>query len=340
MDLSKIPKHLKEKIDSIPLKPGVYKMKDIDGNIIYVGKSKTLKSRVKSYFYTDHEWSKLKLLVFHIHDIDFIVTDTHLEALILECALIKKLKPMYNSQLKNHKKYRYLKIDNFNRYKPITVVQERETENCFGPYRSKGMLDEIIKSFLNIYPIVKSQGTYEFTYKIFPESITRDTFENNKESLIEIFSSKECMLEFLSQIEKKMKDSASKYQFETASIYRDMQSYMKYLYDTNTSEHNQMNGKKVLMGEKIVNGYKIFYISDGRVILKKKFKTILKEAIEEFLDHARELEDKLTNMENEKRDLDFRSIVYTEIKDQTSKSVVFLEDNNYLEVFIEKLMRL
>lgn len=340
LGLAKIPVHLKEKIDSIPLKPGIYKMKDIDGNIIYVGKSKTLKSRVKSYFYTNHESSKLKLLVFHIHDIDYIVTDTHLEALILECALIKKLKPIYNSQLKNHNKYRYLKISNFNRFKPITVVQQREENNCFGPYRSKGMLDEVIKFFQNIYPIIRSQDTYDFTYKIFPETIKQDTFEKNKKSLIEIFSTKECMVQFLSQIETKMKEAASKCQFETASIYRDMQSHMKYLYDTNIAENNEMHGKKILLGEKIFDGYKIFYIYDGRVISKKKYKNIDKKDIEVFISYANKLEDKLSDLQNEKRDLDFKSIVYTELKDQESKAVVFLQEDNYLELFIDKLMEL
>lgn len=340
LNLSKIPKHLKEKIDSIPLKPGVYKMKDIEGNIIYVGKSKTLRSRVKSYFYNDHEWGKLKLLVFHIQDIDHIVTDTHLEALILECALIKKLKPIYNSQLKNHKKYRYLKINDFNRFKPLTIASEREGENCFGPYRSKGMLEEVIKFFQKIYPIRKSKNTYEFTYKIFPESIKEDTFEKNKESLVEIFTNTECKLEFLSQIEAKMMDAATNFQFETASIYRDMQSYMKYLSHTETSENIDLNGKQILMGEKIDDGYKVFYIAKGKVILKKKYKEVGKKVIEEFLDYAKMLEEKVEGINNEKRDLDFKSIVYAEIKDQESKSVVFLEEHNYLQVFIDKLKTL
>ncbi len=340
MNLSKIPKHLKEKIDSIPLKPGVYKMKDIEGNIIYVGKSKTLRSRVKSYFYTDHEWGKLKILVFHIQDIDYIVTDTHLEALILECALIKKLRPIYNSQLKNHKKYRYLKINAFNRFKPLSIVDEREGENCFGPYRSKGMLEEIVKFFQKIYPISKSKGMYEFTYKIFPEVIKEDTFEKNKESLVEIFTKRECMLEFLSQIEAKMMDAAENFQFETASTYRDMQGYMNYLHDTKTRESDELEGKNVLMGEKLDVGYKIFYISKGRIILKRKYKEISKCELEEFLANAKDLEGRVADIENEKRDLDFKSIVYSEIKNQESKAVVFIEDNNYIEVFIEKLLRL
>ena len=340
MNLSKIPKHLREKIDSIPLKPGVYKMKDIEGNIIYVGKSKTLKSRVKSYFYTNHESNKLKLLVFHIYDIDYIVTDTHLEALILECTLIKKLKPMYNSQFKNHKKYMYLKINDFNKLKPISIVEQREDANCFGPYRSKGILEEVIKFFQKIYPITKSEGIYKFTYKIFPENINEDTFEKNKENLIEVFSTNECMEKFLLQIETKMMDAAGNCQFETASIYRDIEGYMKYLYNTKSSEANDFEGRKILMGEKIDGGYKIFFISNGSIILKRKYQELLNYELEKFLADANDLEGRLLDMKNEKRALDFKSIVYGEIKDQESKTVVFLENDNYLKLFIDKLQSL
>ncbi|MCG8485564.1 MAG: GIY-YIG nuclease family protein [Clostridia bacterium] len=337
--MSRIPKHLKEKIDSMPQKPGIYKMKDNDGNIIYVGKSKTLKSRVKSYFYTEHEWSKLKMLIFNIQDIEYIETDTHLEALIMECELIKKLKPMYNNQLKNHKKYKYLKINKFNRYGPISITHERE-EDCFGPYRSKGMLEEVTKFFQNIYPITQSEGSYGFTYKIFPESMKKDSFENNKKNLTEIFSNKNCMQKFLSVIEEKMMNAASNNQFETASIYRDMQMHMKYLYNTGASEDNDLNIKKILVGEKIEEGYKLFYISNTRIIFKKKYKKINREAVEIFLLNAKEHEENVTSRVNEKRDLDFKTIIITEIEDQASKAVVYLKGNGDIDFFIEKLLTL
>ncbi len=96
-----IPEHLEERIKTIPEKPGVYRMKDKNGNILYVGKSKSLRSRVKSYFYGDHGQDKIKEMVSRIGDIDIITTDTHLEAQVLECELIKKLRPPYNRQIIN-----------------------------------------------------------------------------------------------------------------------------------------------------------------------------------------------------------------------------------------------
>ena len=112
-------------------------MKDRGGNIIYVGKSKNLKSRVKSYFYGDHNQQKIKQMVSRVHDIDIIPTDTHLEARVLECELIKRLKPLYNRQFKNDRGYVYLRIGDDSRSKPIAIVDEKTDDNCIGPYRSR-----------------------------------------------------------------------------------------------------------------------------------------------------------------------------------------------------------
>ena len=98
--------NLKEKIDNLPKTPGIYMMKDKYGDVIYVGKSKKLKERVKSYFVNSKNHSrKVKRMVKNIEDLDVILTDTELDALILECEMIKKIRPMYNQLLKNHENY-------------------------------------------------------------------------------------------------------------------------------------------------------------------------------------------------------------------------------------------
>src|SRR5690554_855055 len=112
---------IKEKLDQIPPLPGIYKMLDSRGNIIYVGKSMCLRKRVSSYFTGNHRWKKVEKLVFFTADIDYIVTDTHLEARLLECEMIKKLKPVFNSQMKNDNGYVYLKVESDSRYKVLSV---------------------------------------------------------------------------------------------------------------------------------------------------------------------------------------------------------------------------
>jgi excinuclease ABC subunit C len=100
------PLDLKEKVKQLPECPGVYLMKDFSGSIIYVGKSKNLKSRVGQYFQSSKNHPpKVVKMVQGIRDFDYITTDTELEALLLECRLIKEIQPMYNSQMKNPKKY-------------------------------------------------------------------------------------------------------------------------------------------------------------------------------------------------------------------------------------------
>ncbi len=331
-----IPKHLTDKVKSIPEKPGIYQMKDSDGNIIYIGKSKCLNKRVRSYFYNNHQWNKIKRMVFNIYDIDFIVTDTHLEAQILECALIKKIKPTYNSQFKNDKKYAYLKIEDYNKFRSLSVTQERETKYCFGPYRSKNNLLDLVDYFKNIYPIKKHENSYEFTYHPLPLTMEKNIFEENRECLIELFSEKECMIKFLLQIESKMKEASLLLQFEKASFYKDTLTILKYLSSINKSD--SLKGRKILVGEKIDSGYKLFYISDENLVLKRKYPTITIQDIEEFLDQGRTVEEHITPYKNEKSNLDFKHIISTEIMSKSSKSVGFVGENFNPELFLNQLL--
>lgn len=129
---------LKNTVDSIPKKPVIYKMYDKHGNLLYIGKSKSLKSRVRSYFYGRHKQSKINVLIKNINHIETIITDTHLEAQILEYALIKKLKPMYNFQFKNHDKYAYLKVEMVNRYNnPLSLVYKNKDDYTIGPFKNR-----------------------------------------------------------------------------------------------------------------------------------------------------------------------------------------------------------
>ena len=339
-----IPQHLAEKIKSIPQKPGIYKMKDINGNIIYIGKSKSLNSRVKSYFTLQHDWSKLKRLVFHIRDIDYIVTDTHLEAQILECALIKKLKPLFNAQFKNDNKYIYFKLNKNPQLPPITIVEEREEEYCLGPFRSRNILSEMILSLEKIYPILRVKDTYDFTYNILLESIDKDIYDLNHKSLLEIFFQEAQMLEFISQLDKRMRMSAANQQFETASYYRDLIFYIKYAADNKAEAKDADSSREIVLGEKITNGYKLFYISDNRIILKRKISEINLEVLGCFITQGREIKGKVPQRK-EKSDLDFKYIINSEVQATANKAVLFIEEfievdqknlENFISILLEK----
>lgn len=133
---------LKQKAKQLPLLPGVYLMKDKEGYIIYVGKSKHLRNRVSSYFGSlNHVQPKVKRMVAAIDTFEYELTDTELDALLLECELIKKYKPLYNRLLKNDKKYRYIHVDTENELGSIAAVYEKDdTGLYFGPYDQRSHL--------------------------------------------------------------------------------------------------------------------------------------------------------------------------------------------------------
>ncbi|MBM7616230.1 GIY-YIG nuclease family protein [Alkaliphilus hydrothermalis] len=336
--MRKVPYDLVEKINAIPVAPGVYQMKDFQGNIIYIGKSKNLKSRVKSYFNREHDWNKIKRMVFHIHDIDYIVTDTHLEAQMLECSLIKSLKPIYNAQFKNEQKYKYIKVEGYNPCKILSMVDEREEANCFGPYRSKNILLNIINFFHHIYPITKCAAAYEFNYNVLPKAITKDFFVQNRECLVEILSKKEILQLFILVIEEKMKIAAKEEQYEIASIYRDIIPNMKYLFTSKSEgDHSHLINRRILLGEKILEGYKIFYISNDRIIHKKKYKRLSSKFIEGFLNEGRRLEESAYDIKSEKSQLDYRAIISGELKNVDCKHMTVIDDQFDSLLFIRNL---
>lgn len=140
---------LKAKAAALPLSPGVYIMQDKENTVIYVGKAKKLKNRVSQYFQdTQSHSSKTKLMVSKIDHFDVIVTASELEALVLECSLIKRHMPKYNILLKDDKGYPYLHLDMKESYPVIRLVNRvtRDAGNCYGPYGSRGITQELLKT--------------------------------------------------------------------------------------------------------------------------------------------------------------------------------------------------
>ncbi len=146
---------LKEKVKTLPATPGVYIMKGSEGNIIYVGKSKNLKSRVATYFQTPDPNDKKAMKLFHsIKDFDYILTGTELEALLLESQLIREHKPWCNRLLKNPEAYLYLKITIKEDYPDIFMTSEKNDKDSalyFGPYNKRSSLERALFVLRDIY---------------------------------------------------------------------------------------------------------------------------------------------------------------------------------------------
>jgi len=147
--------HIQAKLSLLPAQPGVYLMKDVRDVIIYVGKAKVLRNRVRSYFTGTHD-RKTQLLVVNIADFEYIVTDTVVEALVLECNLIKQYSPQYNIMLRDDKTYPYLKITN-EEHPRIELVRRvlKDKAKYFGPYPNATSAYETKKLLERLYPLRK-----------------------------------------------------------------------------------------------------------------------------------------------------------------------------------------
>ncbi len=149
-------KRIKEKLSTLPLCPGVYLMKDIDSNIIYVGKSKVLKNRVSQYFQNTASHSpKTCAMVSQVADFEYILTETEAEALALECNLIKKHRPKYNILLKDDKQYPYIKITSKEDFPRIFMTRQLKKDGnmYFGPYMTALNVKEAIEEIRKLFQI-------------------------------------------------------------------------------------------------------------------------------------------------------------------------------------------
>ena len=157
----KVPANLRDKLDNLPSDPGVYLMKDAKGNILYVGKGKDLRKRVFSYFRKkEHQYPKTRVLVSKVSDLEFILTATEKEALILESNLIKRHRPRYNVVLRDDKRYLVLRLDPKEDYPRLSLVRRIRNDGAlyFGPYASAQAVRQTLKVLHGMFPLRQCSG--------------------------------------------------------------------------------------------------------------------------------------------------------------------------------------
>lgn len=256
----------REKLKEIPELPGVYQMIDSKGRIIYIGKSKCLKKRVHSYFVESPAWEKAEKMAPLIYDINYIVTDTHLEAMLLECELIKTIKPCFNAAMKNDERYVYLTLSVENKGKLLKATAAREADS-FGLFRSRSRLQRFADSMENLYPFTKIRKKLRFEYHVFPVKMTAEEREETHGILKELLTDPQNMEEFLNLLEKKMKKAAKEQKFETALKYRDLMDEAGYVRK-NLHEYGEWINSRFICEAETDRGTKYFFIDKGMVIHK------------------------------------------------------------------------
>jgi len=236
---------LEERLATLPTRPGVYQHKDIEGKVLYVGKAKNLRNRVRSYFQSSRpHYGRISAMVRKVHDVEVIVTDTEAEALILENNLIKKLKPRYNVNLRDDKTYPYICVKNepFPRIFPTRRVK-RDGSKYFGPYTDvknmKLMLHTIRSIFkirtcsLNLNPEPIAAGKYQVCLEFHINKCAGPCVGKQEEaSYTNTIQQIEKLLnghtrELVSLLEDEMKRLSSEMLFEEAASLRDQVKALK-----------------------------------------------------------------------------------------------------------------
>ncbi len=283
---------MKDRLKNVPLQPGVYLYKDKEGRVIYVGKAKALRNRMRSYFQSpDGLHPKVKAMMARVTDFDYIVTATEVEALILESNLIKAYQPRYNIDLRDDKTYPYLKVT-AEKFPRLCIVREKKdkTSRYYGPYTEVGSLRETIKLITGIFPLrtCKSLRTntrpclnYDLgkclapcnggvsaeEYRLLVNGIT-DFLEGNTQQLAE-------------RLTVEMKQAAVDLEFEKAARLRDQVTAIKVLSEkqkVSLERPYEMDIISMTGGEsdKLVL---VFKLRAGKIIAKDTF--WLKKAIAE-----------------------------------------------------------
>ena len=313
--------YLEYKIKQIPELPGVYKMLDRKGNIIYIGKSKCLKKRVATYFINNPKWEKAKKMVPLIYDIEYIITDTQLEAMLLECKLIKEIKPHFNVQMKNDERYVYIKIEDNHKKLPLSIVYNRE-ENSFGPFRSRSRVEDMIEMMKNLYPLENLGGKYKYKYHIFPEQMSEIKFLNNRTILLELFSNPILIIEFIKELEENMLEEAKNERFEMASKYRDLIVSFQHL-KSGIINYEQWKEKEIIYTIPVNDYYKNFYISRGMVVHKEITEDFPDKETLQRMQMLGRKEDRLYI--SEKETIDYWDIIYSEIQNAPTDFIYIMK---------------
>lgn len=281
--------NIEEELKKLPGKPGVYIMHDKTDEIIYVGKAISLKNRVRQYFQSSRNLTpKIQQMVTRIARFEYIITDSELEALVLECNLIKEHRPKYNTMLKDDKSYPYIKVTVNEAFPRVLFAREQKKDKAkyYGPYTSAKAVKDTIDLLQKIYRIrtcnrnlPKDIGKERpcLYYHIKQCDAPCAGYINESQYREEINHA----LEFLNgnyatvmkELEQKMSDASMNLEFEEAAKYRDLLNSVKHIAVKQKINSTSMEDKDILgiakAGDEAV--VQVFFIRDGKLIGRDHF---------------------------------------------------------------------
>ncbi|HEM6636229.1 TPA: excinuclease ABC subunit UvrC [Enterococcus faecium] len=285
---------IKNKLALLPDQPGCYLMKDKNGTIIYVGKAKILKNRVRSYFTGSHN-TKTERLVSEIEDFEYIVTESNIEALLLEINLIKKNDPKYNIMLKDDKTYPFLKITN-EKYPRLVITRKvlKDKALYFGPYPDVGAANETKKILDRLFPLRKckpSQTKEPCLYYHLGQCLCPYYFDVDPKVYTKIVDEVKNFLnggheKIESEIHQKMEKAAENMEFEKAAEYREQIRAIETIMTRQKMTNTDLLDRDVF-GYAIDKGWmcvQVFFVRQGKLIERDvSMFPFYNEAEEDFL---------------------------------------------------------
>lgn len=266
---------IKSKLELLPTSPGCYIHKDKNGTIIYVGKAKNLRNRVRSYFRASHD-TKTEALVSEIVDFEFIVTESNIEALLLEINLIKENKPKYNIMLKDDKSYPFIKITN-ERYPRLIITRQVKKDGglYFGPYPDVGAANEIKRLLDRIFPFRKCTNPpskvcfYYHLGQCMAHTVCHKDeayFKGMAQEVSDFLKGQDDKI--IDELKLKMNTAAQNMEFERAAEYRDLIQAIGTLRTKQRVMAKDLQNRDVF-GYYVDKGWmcvQVFFVRQGKLI--------------------------------------------------------------------------
>ena len=266
---------IKSKLELLPTSPGCYIHKDKNGTIIYVGKAKNLRNRVRSYFRGSHD-TKTEALVSEIVDFEFIVTESNIEALLLEINLIKENKPKYNIMLKDDKSYPFIKITN-ERYPRLVITRQVKKDGglYFGPYPDVGAANEIKRLLDRIFPFRKCTNPpskvcfYYHLGQCMAHTVCHKDeayFKGMAQEVSDFLKGQDDKI--IDELKLKMTTAAQNMEFERAAEYRDLIQAIGTLRTKQRVMAKDLQNRDVF-GYYVDKGWmcvQVFFVRQGKLI--------------------------------------------------------------------------
>lgn len=280
---------IKEELKKIPEKPGVYLMFNEEDIIIYVGKAKILKNRVRQYFQSSAKHSpKVLSLVKKIKRFEYIVTETEVEALILENNLIKKYEPKYNIRLKDDKTYPYIKLTVNEMFPKLFITRKHLNDKAkyFGPYTNSAVLKENLELILKILPLRRCNKKFPrdlakerpcLNYHIGKckapcnYHISEQDYNKMVQTAIDFFNGNHKNI--INDLEKQMYDASENLEFEKASEIRDKIFAIKKLEENQLAENMDLDDKDIIAFARANDEamFQIFFVRGGKITGREHF---------------------------------------------------------------------